>query len=170
VSVAAVAALALAGCDGKSSAVASRGVGPAASTAYADGGQARAKDPRDLPVPQIDGKPLWAANRTHTAEENAEYQFAKNGGDFGAKSETDYVTKVHAFIEKPPHDVQTLDRPNGDKLMYDPRANTFAVVARNGAPRTMFKPRGGASYWSQQKDRESKRSKAGQDGGNSEQS
>jgi len=167
----ACAALALCACQGKTSAVASGaaaknafGASNASDTSYG-GDQARAGDPRDLPVPQIDGKPMWAANRKHTAEENAEYQFGKNGGDFGAKSETDYVSKAHAFIEKPPHDLETLARANGDKLEYDAKGNTFLVVARNGAPRTMFKPRDGAAYWAQQKDREAKRTKTGQDSG-----
>ena len=165
------AALMLCACQGKSSAVASGGASRVAfgtsnapDAAYG-GSQARAGDPRDLPVPQIGGKPMWAANRKHTAEENAEYQFGRNGGDFGASSETDYVTKVHAFIEKPPRDLQTLDRPNGDKLEYDAKGNTFVVVARNGAPRTMFKPKDGAAYWAQQKEREAKRTKTGQDTG-----
>jgi len=162
-------ALALCACQGKSSAVSSGGSRVALATSNvsdsAYGGQPRARDPRDLPVPQIDGKPMWAANRQHTAEENAEYQFGKNGGDFGAGSETDYVTKVHAFIERPPRDLQTLDRTNGDKLEYDAKGNTFVVIAKNGAPRTMFKPRDGAAYWSQQKDREAKRTKTGQDPG-----
>ena len=166
------AALALCGCQGKSSAVAAGGAqrasfgggfGASNPSDPAGEGQGRAADPRDLPVPQIDGKPMWAANRKHTAEENAEYQFGKNGADFGARTETDYVTKVHAFIEKPPRDLETLDRSNGDKLEYDARGNTFLVVARNGAPRTMFKPKGGAAYWSQQKDLEAKRAKTGQD-------
>lgn len=167
-------ALALCACQGKSSAVAAgaasgnafgNAIGVSNSARPYGGGQARAADPRDLPTPLIDGKPMWAANRTHTAEENAQYQFGKNGADFGAHSETDYVTKVHAFIEKPPRDLQTLDRPNGDKLEYDAKGNTFVVIARNGAPRTMFKPRDGAAYWSQQKDREAKRTKTGQDTG-----
>ncbi len=162
---AAVAALALAGCDGKTSAVVAAGnAGPAAG-APAGGGQGPARDPRDLPVPMVEGKPLWAANRTHTAEENAQYQFTKNGADFAARSESDYVTKTHHFIDKPPRGVEVVDRANGDKLMYDPAGNIFAVVARNGAPRTMFKPKGGASYWAQQRDREAKRGRTGQDGG-----
>ena len=169
--VAGCAVVTLCACQGKSSAVAPGGAssGAFASASASDstygGGQARARDPRDQPVPQIDGKPMWAANRQHTAEENAQYQFGKNGGDFGARSETDYVTKVHAFIEKPPRDLETLDRANGDRLEYDARNNTFVVIARNGAPRTMFKPRDGAAYWSQQKDREAKRPKSGQDTG-----
>jgi pyocin large subunit-like protein len=164
----ACASIALCACQGKTSAVAADGSARnalAASNATGGpyGSQARAVDPRDLPAPLIDGKPMWAANRTHTAEENAEYQFGKNGADFGARSETDYVTKVHAFIDKPPRDLQTLDRANGDRLEYDPKGNTFLVLARNGAPRTMFKPRDGAAYWAQQKDREAKRGKVGQE-------
>ena len=162
------AALILVACNGKPSAVAPRDV--SAMATYGSGGAssdtaARASDPRDAPVPQINGKPLWAANRKHTAEENAQFQFAKNGGDFDAKSESQYVSDVHDFVDSPPHGAEVIDRPNGDKLIYDPRKNIFAVVARNGAPRTMFKPKGGASYWAQQKDREAKRGKTAADGG-----
>ena len=105
--------------------------------------------------PRVDGKPMWASNRTHTAEENAQYQFGKNGHDFGASTEAEYVAKAHAFIDHPPADIQTVDRRNGDRLLYDAKQNVFAVVSSEGAPRTMFKPRGGATYWTQQKDRES---------------
>lgn len=164
----AITALTLVACNGKPSAVAGR------DTAVATYGQGAAGDsvatgktidPRDAPIPQINGKPLWAANRKHTAEENAQYQFAKNGGDFDAKSESQYVSVVHDFVDRPPEGVEVIDRPNGDKLIYDPKKNIFAVVARNGAPRTMFKPRGGSSYWVQQKDREAKRAKTSTDGG-----
>ncbi|MEP6966685.1 MAG: hypothetical protein ABI906_01260 [Pseudomonadota bacterium] len=156
-------ALTLAACGGKPSAVAPRDQN--ASYRSQDGDRTSYADRRDTPVPQVDGKPMWAANRKHTAEENAQYQFAKNGGDFGASSESEYVTKVHAFVDRPPSGAETLDRRNGDKLIYDAKINTFAVVSRDGAPRTMFKPRAGASYWAQQKDREDKRGKAGGDGG-----
>jgi pyocin large subunit-like protein len=161
--------LTLAGCDGKSSAVAGRDPGASTFQASSGRGAARARDPRDLPVPQVAGKPMWAANRTHTAEENAQYQFTKNGGDFSAGSESDYVIKAHAFVDKPPHGVETLDRPNGDKLIYDPKANVFAVVSSNGAPRTMFKPRGGASYWAQQKARDAEQTSGRRSGGGSDQ-
>jgi pyocin large subunit-like protein len=172
----------LAGCDGKSSAVATRDQqgqarsygaqssygGSGSSYSYGQGGgQSGVADPRDAPVPQVNGKPMWAANRKHTAEDNAEYQFGKNGGDFGARSETEYVTKVHAFIDHPPRDAETIARNNGDKLIYDPGGNVFAVVSRTGAPRTMFKPRDGASYWAQQKDREAKRAKPSDSGSGS---
>ena len=157
--------LTLAGCDGKSSAVAGRDAGGSAFQASNSRGGQRPQDPRDLPVPQIAGKPMWAANRNHTAEENAQYQFTKNGGDFAARSESDYVLKAHAFIDKPPRGAETLDRPNGDRLIYDAKANVFAVVTSAGAPRTMFKPRGGSSYWAEQKARDSGQKSARASGG-----
>jgi pyocin large subunit-like protein len=157
---AAAIAVALTACGEKPSAVSAGGAQAAAyapqsdsSAAYAD--HSSYNDQRDANVPKIGGKPMWASNRTHTAEENAQYQFGKNGHDFAAANETDYVAKAHAFIDHPPTDIQTVDRRNGDRLLYDAKQNVFAVVSSEGAPRTMFKPRGGASYWTQQKDRES---------------
>jgi len=44
-----------------------------------------------------------------------------------------------------------VTRPNGDTLLYQASTNTFAVVARNGSPRTMFKPADGPAYWAEQK-------------------
>ncbi|HEY2658878.1 MAG TPA: hypothetical protein VGI79_04095 [Caulobacteraceae bacterium] len=84
--------------------------------------------------------------------------FERDGADFGAKSVVDYVAKAHAFVAKPPKDVLTLTRSNGDQLIYDAHGNVFAVVTKDGAPRTMFKPRDGAAYWDQQKEREASRS------------
>ena len=158
-SAAGVLAVILSACGGKPSAVQQSSIeGVQAPAQEADSGASA--DRRDTAEPQINGRPMWASNRTHTAEENARYQFTRNGGDFSAVDERDYVTKAHAFIDNPPGDIQTLDRPNGDKLLYDAKGNVFVVVSRDGAPRTMFKPRGGATYWQQQKDRESQRDRS----------
>lgn len=116
------------------------------SAARRDDG-ARADD-----TPLFHGKPLWAANKKHSAQENADYHYKRDGDAVGATSEEDFLTKVHAFVDTPPKGVQTLTRSNGDKLMYDAKANLFAVVDKDGAPRTLFKPRDGAAYWAQQKD------------------
>ncbi|HEY2482854.1 MAG TPA: hypothetical protein VGI30_11745 [Caulobacteraceae bacterium] len=159
-------ALALAACGGHPSAVQSQGgqgaSGPGQTASQASYGASEAA------TPQVNGKPMWAANRKHTASENAQYQFTKNGQDFAAQSEADYVTKAHAFVDSPPGDAQTLDRANGDRLIYAPKSNTFAVVSRDGAPRTMFKPRDGAAYWTVQKQREAERSRASGDGGSNQ--
>ena len=135
----------LAACDGGPSAVAQRG-GPAGPTIAAT-------PVSTAPVPMINGRPMWAANRRHSAQDNASYQFRRNGADFGAASEQQYVAAAHAFVGHPPAGVQRLTRRNGDVLMYDAAGNTFAVVAASGAPRTMFKPRTGAAYWRQQQER-----------------
>ena len=140
---------ALAACGGHPAATPVKSPEAAASGAPA----AANAPPQAAPVRQVAGKPFWAANRKHSAEENATYQFGKNGADFGAASEDAYITKVHAFIDSPPAGAQTINRQNGDRLIYDPKANVFAVVSKDGAPRTMFKPRDGAAYWAQQKQR-----------------
>lgn len=121
---------------------------------------ARRGDPRDAPVKLVAGKPYWAANRTRTAEENAQRSFENNGKAFEAKSADDYVAKVHAFVSDPPKGSETLKRANGDLLIYDPKDNVFAVVSREGAPRTMFKPDEGSAYWDEQKTREARRASA----------
>lgn len=117
------------------------------------------RDERDGPrertreaVPMFHGEPLWADNRRHTAEENASYHCDKSGPDIGAHSLDDCLAKVHAFLDHPPAGAQTLTRDNGDRLVYDPKANLFAVARKDGAPRTFFKPRDGAGYWKEQQD------------------
>lgn len=160
----------LAGCDNGGSAVKAPKAGERAeanvsTTATTTGASAPERgrdraDPRDAPVKLVAGKPYWAANRTRSADENAQRAFERNGEVFGARSADDYVAKVHAFISDPPKGAETLKRPNGDLLIYDPKSNVFAVVSREGAPRTMFKPDDGAAYWDEQKAREAKRATA----------
>lgn len=157
----------LSGCDSGASAVKAP---TGAARAAADGAtsdsfagsvsQERRGDPRDAPVKLVAGKPYWAANRTRSAEENAQRSFERNGSTFAAKSVDDYVSKVHAFVSDPPKGSQTLKRANGDLLIYDPKGNIFAVVSRDGAPRTMFKPEEGGAYWDEQKTREARRASA----------
>jgi pyocin large subunit-like protein len=169
ISVAALLGLmSLSACDSGASAVKAPKAGERASaetgalasdTGGGDG--ARRSDPRDAPVKLVAGKPFWAANRTRSAEENAQRSFERNGAIFEAKSTEDYVAKVHAFVSDPPKGAETLKRSNGDLLIYDPKGNVFAVVSREGAPRTMFKPDEGASYWDEQKTREARRASAG---------
>lgn len=112
-----------------------------------------------------DGKPIWAANKRRTAQENIDKMFKRNGSDFGASSSEDYVAKAHAFLASPPHGVQTATRFNGDKLYYDARANTFVVATRDGAPRIMMKPRDGAAYWKDQLANLDRKGGYGQGGG-----
>ncbi len=105
-------------------------------------------------TPLFHGKPIWAANKNHTGQENADYHFKRDAEVFGAATEDEFLTKVHAFIDNPPAGVLTLTRSNGDRLMYDPKGNVFAVADKDGAPRTLFKPRDGKAYWAQQEEAE----------------
>ena len=171
-----VALLTLSGCDGGSAArpardqtaanapAAAPGGNAASASSYGassyGGGNARSDggysassdgvDHRKDPVAQVDGAPMWANSKKYAADESAAYHFKRDGADFGAKTEADYVQKAHAFVGHPPRDALTLVRSNGDKLIYDPKTNVFAVVTKDGAPRTMFKPDSGQTYWDQQ--------------------
>lgn len=168
-------ALGVAACDGGASAVRAPKAGEVASAvqptsdrdapAYDGATQTARPDPRDAPVRKIAGKPIWAANRTRSAEENAQRGFERYGAEFAAADVDDYVRKVHAFVGKPPAGAETLQRANGDTLIYDAKSNVFAVVTKAGAPRTMFKPDDGVTYWTQQKTRESRRTTASRDRG-----
>ena len=100
-----------------------------------------------------EAKPPVTANRRETADAKVQRLYERNGAAFGAKSADDYLTKVRAFTEATPKGTETVKRPNGDTLYYQAATNTFAVVDRNGVPRTMFKPDDGPTYWAQQKER-----------------
>ena len=157
----------LASCDNGPSAVETRARGDApaefeqASAVSAAPAEPFAETPAGeraerAPVPEVGGRPMWSANKKYSPAQNADYHFKRNGRDFGARNVDDFVAKAHAFIRNPPRGTQTLTRRNGDRLFYDPAGNTFVVATRQGAPRTMFKPRDGMAYWEKQKARESR--------------
>jgi hypothetical protein len=144
------AALALWGCD--------RGdAGAPARQHTSTGGDRTASSSRAVdsrphtPPPMIDGKPMWADNRQHSAQENLDYQFDKWGSAFGARDSKDYAKKALAFTGHPPARVEKISRPNGDTLLYDKGSNTFAIVRKDGAPRLFRKPPGGAADWEKAK-------------------
>lgn len=164
------AALALSACDNGPSAVAPKqaagtqmaedatpGTQTSTSDAF-DGDRAAREDHRDDPVKLVEGKPMWSASRRYSADENAQRAFARNGRAFGADNVDEFVGKAHDFVQSPPRGTLTLTRANGDVLLYDPKANVFAVRSKAGAPRTMFKPDEGMAYWEEQKAREARRS------------
>ncbi len=117
------------------------------------------------PVPMFHGEPMWSENRSHSAKENAEYHFERAGPDLGSKTLDDFLTKVHRFGDHPPAGTLKIARANGDKLLYDPKANLFAVFNREGAPRTVFKPSTGMDYWNEQKSREQAEASGGGESG-----
>ena len=155
-----IGALVLAGCDGGASAVRAPKAGERAAAETPDPAPPAESRRSDPPVRLVSGKPFWAANRTRTAEENAQRGFERNGAAFGADTVDDYVAAAHNFVSNPPKGAETLTRANGDTLIYDPKGNVFAVVSREGAPRALFKPDDGAIYWDAQKAREARRATA----------
>ena len=99
---------------------------------------------------------MWSDNRRHSAAENAQYQFEHHGEELDAKSLDAFLTKTHAFVDSPPSTTLKLVRANGDQLMFDPKSGLFAVARKDGAPRTVFKPRDGMAYWQAQQAQEAK--------------
>ena len=119
---------------------------------FGDGSQVDHR--KDVVAAAEDGKPMWAPSRRSSADDGAQRAFERNGQVFETKSVDQFVRKAHAFVGHPPKGTLTITRKNGDTLFYDPKANTFAVANKDGAPRTMFKPDDGMAYWEKQKDRE----------------
>lgn len=92
------------------------------------------------------------ANRRETADAKIQRLYERNGAAFGAQSAEDYLARVRAFTRQPPGGTEIVTRANGDTLFYQAATNTFAVVDRDGVPRTMFKPDDGPTYWARQKE------------------
>lgn len=146
----AAAVLALAGCDSGGSAVETRDRSAAEPVGLIS---ASGPDDAAAAAPPEAAKPAVTANRRETADAKVQRLYERNGADFGARSADDYLQKVRTFTEATPKGTETVKRANGDTLFYQAATNTFAVVDRNGVPRTMFKPDDGPAYWAQQKER-----------------
>jgi len=144
-----LAALVLAACDSGGSAVQTRERAAAEPVALISAAAPESETVAAAP----EAKPPVTANRRETADAKVQRLYERNGAAFGAKSADDYLHKVRTFIEATPRGTETVKRPNGDTLYYQASTNTFAVVDRNGVPRTMFKPDDGPTYWAQQKER-----------------
>lgn len=148
--VAGLAAFAIAACDNGPSAVETRDRTAVAETSLmAATGATSAEAATTAPA----AKPLLTANRRETVDVKITRLYQRNGAAFGARSPEDYLSRIKTFTESPPAGVEKVSRPNGDTLFYQASTNTFAVVSRDGTPRTMFKPDDGPTYWAQQKER-----------------
>lgn len=145
----ALTALGLGACDNGPSAVETRDRSAPTASLTASAGSFEAPTAGG----ETKAKPVLTANRRETVDAKVQRLYDRNGAAFGARSAEDYLAKVRAFTESPPSGVDTIKRPNGDTLFYQASTNTFAVVARDGTPRTMFKPDDGPTYWAEQKER-----------------
>ncbi len=142
------AALVLAGCGNGESAVETRDRSVEATQASLTSAPL-AEDGASTPV--AEAKPVLTANRRETVDAKTARLFERNGADFDAATPDAYLAKIEQFTRNPPSGTERVERPNGDVLLYQASTNTFAVVSRDGVPKTMFKPRDGASYWAEQK-------------------
>ena len=88
------------------------------------------------------GGKIWSSTKGKTSVRNAFGHWKKHKGDFSKfKNSLEYVRGVRKFIKSPPKGTLTKTRPKtGEKVMYHPGSNTFAIVRKDGVPRTMFKP------------------------------
>jgi hypothetical protein len=145
----AAALLGLAGCGNGGSAVETRERSEAGTEATLTAGTGVSEGAGDGPREQA--RPALTANRRETVDAKVTRLFERNGADFGATTAQDYLAKVQAFTTRPPAGTERVERPNGDVLLYQASTNTFAVVSRDGVPKTMFKPRDGTAYWAEQK-------------------
>ncbi len=146
----AAALLGLAGCGDGGSAVETRDRAAQGAEATLTAGTAASAETNGAATEKV--RPALTANRRETVDAKIARLFERNGADFGAETAQDYLEKVRAFTSRPPAGTERAERPNGDVLLYQASTNTFAVVSRDGAPRTMFKPRDGAAYWAEQKE------------------
>ncbi len=144
--------LGLAACGNGGSAVETRERTEGGAALAATSGDTAAVAGVETAAPQRE-RTVVTANRRETVDAKIQRLYARNGAAFGARSAEDYLARLTAFAAHPPRDADTVKRPNGDTLIYQASTNTFAVVARDGTPRTMFKPDDGATYWAQQKER-----------------
>jgi len=141
--IACAALVATAACGNGGSAVETRDRAEAAEAAATPTAGSAAETPA--------AQPVLTSNRRESVDAKTERLFRTNGADFGAATAAEYLAKVQAFTARPPADVERVERPNGDVLLYQASTNTFAVVSREGVAKTMFKPRDGAAYWAEQK-------------------
>lgn len=146
----AAALLGLAGCGNGGSAVETRDRAAQGAEATLTAGTAGSVETNGAAPEKV--RPALTANRRETVDAKIARLFERNGADFGAETAQEYLGKVRAFTSRPPAGTERAERPNGDVLLYQASTNTFAVVSRDGAPRTMFKPRDGAAYWAEQKE------------------
>jgi hypothetical protein len=95
--------------------------------------------------------PIWTETAQKSRVQNAYGHWKDHASEFPEfQNSKQYVDAARSFVTKPPAGTLTKTRPNGDVLFYNPQSNTFGVRAKNGAPRTMFRPDAGLEYWNKQ--------------------
>lgn len=99
----------------------------------------------------VEKGPLWSSTKKKSAAENAYDHWRKHRIEFPElQNANQYVKAAREFLLDPPKGTQTKTNDRGDVLRYDPATNTFGVLSKDGAPRTMFRPKDGIDYWNRQ--------------------
>lgn len=94
---------------------------------------------------------LWSSTKNKSAVENAFGHFKKHKSEFPEfQNAKQYAEGTKKFLNNPPKGTLTKTNSRGDTLRYDPNTNTFGVLSKDGAPRTMFRPKDGIDYWNEQ--------------------
>lgn len=94
---------------------------------------------------------LWSSTKNKSAVENALGHWNKHKNEFPELNNAkQYAEGAKNFLTNPPKGTLTKTNSRGDTLRYDPNTNTFGVLSKDGAPRTMFRPENGMDYWSRQ--------------------
>ncbi|MDR6539780.1 DUF637 domain-containing protein, partial [Variovorax soli] len=67
--------------------------------------------------------------------------FERHGGDFEARSATEYEARARQFLTGPkPDNVLEKNRPNGDVVRFNPATDEFGVISSDRKIRTYYKP------------------------------
>ncbi|MEW6120403.1 MAG: RHS repeat-associated core domain-containing protein [Pseudomonadota bacterium] len=94
---------------------------------------------------------LWSTTKSKSAVENAFGHWSKHKSEFPElQNAKQYAERAKDFLTNPPKGTLTKTNSRGDTLRYDPGTNTFGVLGKDGAPRTMFRPKEGMGYWNRQ--------------------
>ena len=94
----------------------------------------------------------WSTTKSLSAEENAMEHWIKHSDEFPEfKDLNQYIDATQNFITNPPNGTLIKTRNNGDIIYYDQLNNIFAIKNKDGAPKTMFKPKERKDYFDRQK-------------------
>ena len=83
---------------------------------------------------------IWSSTKSMSATANAFQHYSSHGAEFGAKNALEYAKMAKDFMHNSPLGTLSKTRSNGDVVKYNPQTNTFGVMDKGGAPRTLFKP------------------------------
>jgi hypothetical protein len=84
---------------------------------------------------------IWTSTKKHNSVKNSFKHWKDHGREFSIlQNSKQYVEATRNFVKNPPPGTLMKVRANGDILFYDPSLNTFAIINKDGIPRTMYKP------------------------------